>query len=194
MGRFMSPDWSKTPDAVPYADLANPQSLNLYSYAGNNPLSRTDPDGHCWGWIQGACDLLQKLGDEIAGDGWKTFAQVRDDHRQFVLGKQKTDSEKNAVKNATDAQIKSMYRYYTDPVYNAQVNSWLSQVVVALPDGFSRDGTGKIHGDLPDRIPDNWSRAQLEEARDELQASIQKRIEATQDFGGPDAGHMSRIR
>ena len=47
MGRFMSPDWSETPEAVPYANLANPQSLNLYSYVGNNPLKGTDPNGHC---------------------------------------------------------------------------------------------------------------------------------------------------
>ena len=32
---------------VPYAKLDDPQSLNLYSYVRNNPLSRTDPDGHC---------------------------------------------------------------------------------------------------------------------------------------------------
>jgi RHS repeat-associated protein len=48
MGRFMSPDWSALPRAVPYASLENPQSLNLYGYAGNNPLSKTDPDGHCY--------------------------------------------------------------------------------------------------------------------------------------------------
>jgi hypothetical protein len=42
----MSPDWSKTPEGVPYADLSNPQSLNLYGYVGNNPLSREDDDGH----------------------------------------------------------------------------------------------------------------------------------------------------
>ena len=47
MGRFMSPDWDSSPVAIPYADRTNPQSFNLYSYAGNNPLSRTDPDGHC---------------------------------------------------------------------------------------------------------------------------------------------------
>jgi RHS repeat-associated protein len=47
MGRFMSPDWSDDPKPVPYADLENPQTLNLYSYAGNNPLTRTDPNGHC---------------------------------------------------------------------------------------------------------------------------------------------------
>ncbi len=46
-GRFMSPDWSSDPDAIPFADLSNPQSLNLYGYVQNNPLSVTDPDGHC---------------------------------------------------------------------------------------------------------------------------------------------------
>ncbi len=46
MGRFMSPDWSASPSGVPYADLRDPQSLNLYEYVRNNPLSRTDPNGH----------------------------------------------------------------------------------------------------------------------------------------------------
>jgi hypothetical protein len=43
----MSPDWADKPEAVPYSDLTNPQSLNLYGYVGNNPLSRVDKDGHC---------------------------------------------------------------------------------------------------------------------------------------------------
>ncbi|HEX3569850.1 MAG TPA: RHS repeat-associated core domain-containing protein [Acidobacteriaceae bacterium] len=46
MGRFMSPDWSAQADPVPYANLENPQSLNLYAYVGNNPLRFADPDGH----------------------------------------------------------------------------------------------------------------------------------------------------
>jgi RHS repeat-associated protein len=46
MGRFMSPDWSAKAEPVPYAKLADPQSLNLYAYVGNNPLSRIDADGH----------------------------------------------------------------------------------------------------------------------------------------------------
>jgi RHS repeat-associated protein len=49
MGRFMSPDWSASQDPVPYADLDNPQSLNLYAYVQNNPLSQRDSTGH-------ACD------------------------------------------------------------------------------------------------------------------------------------------
>jgi hypothetical protein len=46
MGRFLSPDWSAKMEPVPYAKIENPQSLNLYSYVWNNPLSRNDPDGH----------------------------------------------------------------------------------------------------------------------------------------------------
>jgi len=45
-GRFMSPDWSATADPVPYARLDDPQSLNLYAYVRNNPLSLVDRNGH----------------------------------------------------------------------------------------------------------------------------------------------------
>jgi hypothetical protein len=42
----MSPDWSNGADAVPFANFNNPQSMNLYSYGGNNPLTNSDRDGH----------------------------------------------------------------------------------------------------------------------------------------------------
>ncbi len=45
-GRFMTPDWSASPVLVPYADLGNPQTFNLYSYVANNPLNTIDPEGH----------------------------------------------------------------------------------------------------------------------------------------------------
>jgi RHS repeat-associated protein len=44
-GRFMTPDWSDDPDPVPYADFTDPQTLNLYAYARNNPITNSD-DGH----------------------------------------------------------------------------------------------------------------------------------------------------
>ncbi|HWA93833.1 MAG TPA: RHS repeat-associated core domain-containing protein [Terracidiphilus sp.] len=47
MGRFLSPDWSESPVPIPSASLSDPQSLNLYSYTRNNPLTRKDDDGHC---------------------------------------------------------------------------------------------------------------------------------------------------
>jgi hypothetical protein len=57
MGRFMSPDWSAKEEPVPYATMDDPQSLNLYSYVRNNPLTRVDADGHC-------CDITM---DDVKG-------------------------------------------------------------------------------------------------------------------------------
>ena len=47
-GRFMMPDFleSDDTDPLPYADLKDPQTLNLYAYARNNPLSYVDKNGH----------------------------------------------------------------------------------------------------------------------------------------------------
>jgi RHS repeat-associated protein len=45
-GRWMTPDWSDLPSPIPYAKIGNPQSLNLYSYVTDDPLSHTDLDGH----------------------------------------------------------------------------------------------------------------------------------------------------
>lgn len=60
-GRFTSPDEFKGgPDelfvlgsgdskkqALPYAEITQPQSLNKYAYVYNNPCRYVDPDGHC---------------------------------------------------------------------------------------------------------------------------------------------------
>jgi RHS repeat-associated protein len=62
LGRFMSPDWSASPEPVPYADLTNPQSLNLYGYVNNNPSSKLDKDGHCcWNYVAGTVGGLLNL-------------------------------------------------------------------------------------------------------------------------------------
>jgi RHS repeat-associated protein len=46
LGRWMSPDWTGKPEPVPYATLADPQTLNLYSYTRNVPTTLIDDDGH----------------------------------------------------------------------------------------------------------------------------------------------------
>lgn len=45
-GRFLSADWSSVPSPVPYANLSNPQTLNLYAFVHDNPVSFADLDGH----------------------------------------------------------------------------------------------------------------------------------------------------
>ncbi len=54
-GRFLSADWSSTPTPVPYANLTNPQTLNLYAMVSDNPESFADLDGHTWFPALGGC-------------------------------------------------------------------------------------------------------------------------------------------
>jgi RHS repeat-associated protein len=48
LGRFMTPDWAGRPTTVPYAVFGDPQSLNLYGYVRNDPVTLADADGHNW--------------------------------------------------------------------------------------------------------------------------------------------------
>ena len=102
MGRFMSPDWSKSPEAVPYADLEKPQTLNLYTYADNNPLSVTDADGHSPDW-------WQKFTNWLGGNGWYTNDQLTDQHRSWLLEQAKTDTEAQNIKNANAKDVNDNY-------------------------------------------------------------------------------------
>ena len=45
-GRWTSPDWSAIPAPVPYANLTNPQTLNLYAMVSDNPETFADLNGH----------------------------------------------------------------------------------------------------------------------------------------------------
>lgn len=46
LGRWLSSDWSSVPVPVPYANLTNPQTLNLYAMVRDNPETFADLDGH----------------------------------------------------------------------------------------------------------------------------------------------------
>lgn len=46
LGRWLSSDWSSVPAPVPYANLTNPQTLNLYAIVSDDPESFADLDGH----------------------------------------------------------------------------------------------------------------------------------------------------
>jgi RHS repeat-associated protein len=69
MGRFMSPDWSAKVTPVPYAKLSDPQSLNLYAYVRNSPMSRFDPNGH-----------IDCSGTNAQGVGCQAIAKWNTDH------------------------------------------------------------------------------------------------------------------
>jgi RHS repeat-associated protein len=84
-GRWMSPDWSAAPEPIPFADLSDPQTLNLYGYVRNNPLSKRDEDGHdAWDFVAGTLDavktnLVAGLGrQEIDNHDFRTGQRVGD--------------------------------------------------------------------------------------------------------------------
>lgn len=73
-GRFVSSDWSADPEPVPYANQANPQTLNLYAIVRDNPETFVDRNGHF---------LTQSLigtgysGTECGADGACVLQQYR---------------------------------------------------------------------------------------------------------------------
>lgn len=83
LGRWISADWSAAPAAIPYANAEVPQSFNLYRYAGNNPATLTDPDGHLVDGID-VNDIFTRA--PIHGFGWTTHYddEIRNYHENNV--------------------------------------------------------------------------------------------------------------
>jgi RHS repeat-associated protein len=74
LGRWLSADWSATPEPVPYANLSNPQTLNLYAMVRDNPETFADLDGHdccdIWDAVNFVLGALNAYGsDNLAGAG-----------------------------------------------------------------------------------------------------------------------------
>jgi RHS repeat-associated protein len=93
-GRFINPDWSAKLAAVPYAKLGNPQTLNLYSYVGNNPLSAVDPDGHDKTPGGTQCGQVVSIACNNPGDGpaGEAEAESRAAEAQYVVQVQQQSS------------------------------------------------------------------------------------------------------
>jgi RHS repeat-associated protein len=105
-GRFTTPDWSETPQPVPYADLKDPQTLNLYTYVRNNPLSRTDPDGHCcWDELVSAYNYVKSVAYVKLEGGRGLEANVRVGPARIELGGKNTTEVKYASPESTKSQV-----------------------------------------------------------------------------------------
>jgi RHS repeat-associated protein len=88
LNRWLSPD-----TIVP--DLANPQSLNRYSYVNNNPLKYIDPTGHegCAPDNIAACtesDLAQWIASDLIWRDLGSWLRGFADHWMNLLGKSET--------------------------------------------------------------------------------------------------------
>lgn len=119
-GRFTTPDWSEKAEPIPYADLENPQSLNLYTYGRNNPLRWNDPDGHCnidgethnavWCWFHNHGGWVQTQKEQAAA----ARASLAQAHGFTINGQTPTE----IVKNGTDQQVIAADRTALEPARN----------------------------------------------------------------------------
>lgn len=75
IGKFLTPDWSAKPIGIPYAEFGDPQTVNLYGYVRNNPISKADADGHCYP----LCTLFGGaiIGGVVGGGGEIVAAKLR---------------------------------------------------------------------------------------------------------------------
>lgn len=91
MGRFLTPDWSAKAEGVPYAQLDNPQSLNLYGYVGNNPMDRVDPDGH----FMTLAEERGSWGSESSADAITDYAMPTDEDWAAEKAAQSQNQQQN---------------------------------------------------------------------------------------------------
>jgi RHS repeat-associated protein len=198
MGRFMTPDWSDSPEPIPYASTANPQSLNLYTYAQNNPLRNRDADGHwCFLGAGSTCDgYWEKLGN------WVKYGEnvlTKDLNAALAKHPEKIQKMKDYIKS----QNTNISAEDLDVMPNKQVMDIANRVRLEQAEGAEGtsgafllpfiDPTGKVHTDLPNRVPDNWTREEMEEGAESLRQSIKTRKEELIRLG-EESGHRERIR
>lgn len=105
-GRWLSADWSSVPAPVPYANLTNPQTLNLYAMVSDNPESFADLDGHCGQIVPGAAIATQPCSNpgsnthEDEGNGFNSGISSA----ECSMGSCQTQAEESAQSSQIAAQ------------------------------------------------------------------------------------------
>ena len=127
LGRWLSADWSGVPAPVPYANLTNPQTLNLYSMVRDNPESFADLDGHFGSMGQYAVtadfNASSSCGEETegscSGSAWATYytdlsANFSGVDNASILYYQQADAEDEQKAQQTSATVTTVKYAATD--------------------------------------------------------------------------------
>ncbi|MBW8869257.1 MAG: RHS repeat-associated core domain-containing protein, partial [Acidobacteriales bacterium] len=149
MGRWLSPDWSAQVAPVPYAKLENPQSLNLYSYMLNNPLSGFDPDGHtasCGGDDGSSCKVTMTQ-----------IAQTVTFHDHDKNGKEVTSTVKvvttlTTISNSNTGAIVSASASATATNVTSNFSSSQLATIGATVAGIQQAGASMALGSNPNQL------------------------------------------
>jgi RHS repeat-associated protein len=131
LGRFMTPDWAAKPTTVPYALFGDPQTLNLYAYVRNNPVSRADADGHCADhYKDGTCKVNvdpatgqagAKAGKQLEGalNKYDKAVNALNDKDKFKI----RDSNGKVIGSMTGKEFKAVWNGTSFDVTNKSFNN-----------------------------------------------------------------------
>jgi RHS repeat-associated protein len=135
-GRWLSADWSNVPVPVPYANLTNPQTLNLYSMVADDPESFADLDGHCGtGGFAGAPSTLQPCANPpnntppTTGEGFQENSGIPD----WYLGEVSAASAEYAAQQAATQNAKQAQKKQSEPETVVVVTSDTTHDVIPAP-------------------------------------------------------------
>lgn len=143
MGRWMSPDWSSKAEPVAYVKLDNPQSLNLYGYVLNNPLSTTDPDGHVdWNALKKAIgQVVQSISVKVnAGLGLKESIGTKESH--LSIGGSATAFVSVSKKGATTGSDLKLGAELETPI-TGKLGKGVTQETLSIKDGVHLSKPGE---------------------------------------------------
>jgi RHS repeat-associated protein len=159
MGRFLSPDWAAAAEAVPYANFASPQTLNLYAYVGNNPISRVDPDGHVplsWGGLE---DCEER---HDCNGGGQTDADVKA-NQAALQAEAQARAQQQSQPDAKTAKINSraQSQYNNDvPIIAKQLGVSTDEVLNSVHIAYDDNGRAVVIGGHVNMNVDDGSDAQ----------------------------------
>jgi RHS repeat-associated protein len=144
LGRFVTPDWSQVIAPIPYADLGDPQSLNLYSYVRNAPTSRADPNGHCTADGE-KHNVLWCIGHAMGlTHTQKEYQAIVDTRRQWLINNvAKSKNEIGFLRAASNDQISALYFKWEDAIQKA-ICGWMGCEILYEPTNFRRAENGAL--------------------------------------------------
>jgi RHS repeat-associated protein len=128
-GRWLSADWSSVPVAVPYANLTNPQTLNLYAMVADDPETSADLDGHqsATGSFHEDCAYLESHCGQAAIQDLMNSASTTDaDAAQTKSANQQTAASQNANQQAQNQQTPQSLAAQVPPEAKAAIMNALN--------------------------------------------------------------------
>jgi len=118
LGRWLSADWSAVPAPVPYANLTNPQTLNLYAMVSDNPETFADLDGHTAASIS-----IDVMNSAIGGACGVTAEDASSSDKMCLLNLQSYWNDTREQTQANEANNESTQKGSTPPPKKAQQQS-----------------------------------------------------------------------